>query len=360
MTLHWGQQYWNKLLPDEIQNESRLRTIQADPGLSYPGQDDYQFLPMYNGKTGELLAKAAGQMPIRVSRSKMRKLFSDGLDVQHNKTLVSISESISGVTAHFSDGATATGSMIVGTDSIRSVVRTHLFGEEKAKLTTLPFTYFNFTQTYSNNPELARKLRAIHPQFSTTFYPEGPNKGTMYFISIQDVPDEMKPETWMFQLFVSWKGGRQFANADNTPEECLKHMKKVGADWAEPWRSAAMNLKDGTPIQAEKVHYWADPLLHDNHNGQITLAGDSAHPMTPHRGQGLHYAIQDANNFVEACVKIQNGVSAKLAIDAYDQEVFERGSREIEISLKSSYAIHDYDALMNSPLVKVGMRKRDG
>jgi hypothetical protein len=80
MTLHWGEQYWDQVLPESI--KYRIQTVQADPNFSYPEQDAYQFPPIHNGKTGELLGKARGSRSIRVSRGKMRNLFSEGLDVQ--------------------------------------------------------------------------------------------------------------------------------------------------------------------------------------------------------------------------------------------------------------------------------------
>ena len=49
------------------------------------------------------------------------------------------------------------------------------------------------------------------------------------------------------------------------------------------------------------------------------------------------------------------------AIDAYDKEVLERGTLETDISLRQSIAIHDWDKLMQSPLMNIGMhRANDG
>ena len=76
------------------------------------------------------------------------------------------------------------------------------------------------------------------------------------------------------------------------------------------------------------------------------------------RGQGLNNALQDASNFVSAILSVFKG-SASLAeaVQAYDDEVLERGQTEMDISLKQSYFIHDWDTLMQSPMVKIGMRQ---
>ena len=80
------------------------------------------------------------------------------------------------------------------------------------------------------------------------------------------------------------------------------------------------------------------------------------------RGQGLNNALQDSSNFVSAIISVANGEKTLVgAIDAYDKEVLERGTLETDISLKQSIAIHDWDKLMQSPLMNIGMhRANDG
>ena len=41
----------------------------------------------------------------------------------------------------------------------------------------------------------------------------------------------------------------------------------------------------------------------------------------------------------------------------YDKEALERGTLETGLSLKQSIAIHDWDKLMQSPLMKIGMHR---
>jgi 2-polyprenyl-6-methoxyphenol hydroxylase-like FAD-dependent oxidoreductase len=93
----------------------------------------------------------------------------------------------------------------------------------------------------------------------------------------------------------------------------------------------------------------------------MTLAGDAAHPMTPHRGQGLNNALMDARGFVEAIVKVRDGGDLEGVVKGYDEEVYKRGKEEMEVSLKQTMFIHNWETLMESPMVKIGMRQlREG
>lgn len=81
--------------------------------------------------------------------------------------------------------------------------------------------------------------------------------------------------------------------------------------------------------------------------------------MTPHRGQGLNNAVLDSVRFVEAMVKVKDGNRClREVMDVYDKEVLERGRAEMEVSLKQTLMIHDWETLMESPMVRMGMRQQ--
>jgi len=99
---------------------------------------------------------------------------------------------------------------------------------------------------------------------------------------VQDVPDPDKPETWLFQLLLYWTGDL-IPEEENTNERRLRFVKEQAAKWVEPFRSAGLWVKDDTVIPKDTLRYWANPVQWDNHDGRITLCGDSAHPMTPRK-----------------------------------------------------------------------------
>jgi 2-polyprenyl-6-methoxyphenol hydroxylase-like FAD-dependent oxidoreductase len=138
----------------------------------------------------------------------------------------------------------------------------------------------------------------------------------------------------------------------------MSFFKKRASEYAEPWRSAGLAVSESTQLPLDRGTYWEKSSKWDNRNGHMTLCGDAAHPMTPHRGQGLNNALQDAANFVSAMKDVVgNGRGLREAVDSYDKEVLERGTTEMGISLKQTLSIHNWETMMQSPLVKMGLRQ---
>jgi len=78
------------------------------------------------------------------------------------------------------------------------------------------------------------------------------------------------------------------------------------------------------------------------------------------RGQGLNHAICDASNFVAAIDKVvAQKFSLKDTISAYTMEVVRRGGNEVLISKQNALMMHDWDQLMESPIVKQSLEKLD-
>jgi 2-polyprenyl-6-methoxyphenol hydroxylase-like FAD-dependent oxidoreductase len=193
-----------------------------------------------------------------------------------------------------------------------------------------------------------------------------------------DVPDPSAPETWTFQLIQSWLDSSQPATVDlSTPAGRMKFFKARAAEYAEPWRSAGAAVADDVNIPLDRGTYWDKSQKWDNRGGKMTLCGDAAHPMTPRkfpfpslllslkltptdRGQGLNAALQDSSSFVSAMIAVRSGAQTlESAVQAYDDEVLERGQREMRISLQQSLNIHSWDTLMQSPMFKIGMKKAE-
>lgn len=180
MTLHWGSTHIASCLPDNL--TARFNEAYADPSLS---ADAVTGLPIYNGKTGDLLLEMGAEKPVRVSRKKMRNLFSEGIDVQYGKRVVrayviedSSSHDNGRVKVEFEDGDHAVGDLVVGTDGAKSRLREAIVGAEEAELTTIPVNLINFP--YKFDAELSLRIREHNKIFINSIHPD---HGTMYWLS---------------------------------------------------------------------------------------------------------------------------------------------------------------------------------
>jgi len=257
---------------------------------------------------------------------------------------------LSDVTVTFADGTTASGSICIGADGAQSVVRQLALPGDAGKAIPLDVVLYNLTVCYED-AERALAVRKVHFMNSVALHPE---KNLSIWTSIQDVPDPDKPETWQFQIMPTWLAD---GKTHEGGAQGLAELKELATHLAEPWKSSLLWIPDGTEVACNSISYWPT-IPWDSVQGTLTLAGDSAHPVPPHRGQGLNHAIADANNFVKAVVDIRHGrKSREVAIEEYNAEVVKRGADEVETSRKNALLVHDFEKFMDSPVLKQGYAK---
>lgn len=272
MGLHWGSEHLNTCLPPEI--ASQLKYCETDPWIEMTPDQETR-IPVCNGRTGKVMAHIQAISSRRVSKGKLKDLLSQGLVVQYGREIVDIVDTGDAkVTAVFADGHNVTGDALVGCDSANSFVRIWLLGKERARCDEMPIIPCNFPIRYS--AEQAVWLREqLHPLIKCSPHPD---QHTWYLIPTLEVADPDKPETWIFQHFMNlWT--EQLP--PKTSQERLAHFKALAANYAEPFRSAAAWVPEGTNVPYDRIKQWSKPMRWNNHGGRVTLAGDAAHPFAP-------------------------------------------------------------------------------
>ncbi|KAH7564415.1 hypothetical protein BM1_01462 [Bipolaris maydis] len=348
-TLGWARPYLFDLIPDDL--SAQINSCQVDPYVDCAAIGEDRIV-IYNGQTRE----EAFAFPIPKAREinirKLRVLLAERLNVQYGKSFCHYDlKDQGGVKVYFEDGSTDEGDLLVGIDGAMSKVRRCLLPKE-GNMETLPFALMNFNASYTAEQAHFIKER-LHPLVDIAIHPAG------HYIraNVLDMPDEKDASTWTFQILSTWplKYVEDHDNEDDRLQRLKAHIKRDG--WAEPYKSAIEWIPDDTNVLRDQLKIWKT-VPWNNQGGRVTLCGDAAHAMTFHRGQGANNAFYSAHCLVEAIKSVQSGsATPQDAITAYDENIWNRGANEVQISKAQSFFTHDgLDNFINSPVMKLGTK----
>ena len=344
MLLHWGYEYLHKVLPSHLQ--ARIKEPRVDPT-----EDMNDPIPYLDAISGEVIKYVPTSLINRVSRRKLRRFLTEGedLNIVFGKKMQRIElvgdEQVEVV---FEDGTSYTGSLVLGADGSHSKVRSFLLGEEAARCQEVGHTMIN-TPVSGYTPEQAHLLRSVHPIVQLCYH----SSVGVGLLAALDIPDPEDTSQWAFQSYVSW-WGPPYAEDLKDQAVRMKFFKERMSKFCEPFRTGALALKDDADLPVFSAGQWAPTMKWDNYGGRVALAGDAAHPMLPHRGQGLNHALRDACELVDALVAVFEGRSSLAeAITAYDEEMRPRGAKEVALTFEQALATRTGE-LEKSPIFRIG------
>lgn len=340
-----------EILPDSL--FARLKECQTDLTLDSK-EAGFESVLVRDGATGEPMVNPHFPGVRRINVRKVRQVWGDGLDIKFGKTLTSIETTSTGITANFADGTKETGSVLIGTDGGSSIVRSILCGP-KADPWPLGYEFLNFP--FKVTAEQALWIdKTMHPIVDVGCHPKSMYMG----LFLLDKPDTSDPSTWIYYFLVTWP--KEEGVSYPPDRDMLPYLRQKVADygWADIYAKPLSWVPDDTRVRIIPggLRVWAPrDAPWNNMSGRATLAGDAAHAMTFHRGQGGNNACKDAALFVRGMVAVKDGkMSLQEAINEYDTEVRKRGVEEVEISSVQTHATHDHANFMNSPIFKLGIK----
>ncbi|WP_307720702.1 FAD-dependent monooxygenase [Paenibacillus validus] len=222
----------------------------------------------------------------------------------YGRRLVRFEQTEWNVTAHFENGETATGALLIGADGLHSTVRRALFGH-----TPLRYAGFTAFRGICRFPEariagdVGEGFEAWGPGVRFGATPIG--RGDIFWFAAVNAPEG----------FTVPPGRRKPA--------VLAHLR----GWASPVE-ALVEATDETAVLSHDV--FDRTTLPRWSEGRVTLLGDAAHPMLPNLGQGGAQAMEDALVLARALAEADPDVPQ--ALTAYERSRLPRTTRVVRDS----------------------------
>ena len=219
------------------------------------------------GKVFGVANEIAGELSLGIRRPVFHKFLVNALGadrVQLGAKVERFEQDDSGVTAHFADGRSARGAVLVGADGLRSTVRTQLLGAEEPR-------YAGYCARQGVVESDTARDGLMHTVLGNgecwRSYPVG-------------------------RWWVYWTAGtNQPPGGKEKGAEIKQKVLERFGHFPEPIVSLVEATDDSNTFFADT--YDRDPVQRWG-EGRVTLMGDAAHPMTWNRGQGAGQGIEDA------------------------------------------------------------------
>ncbi|PYH80319.1 FAD/NAD(P)-binding domain-containing protein [Aspergillus uvarum CBS 121591] len=354
LTLHWGLPALRELLPDHL--VARLPETYVNKAAAVRGDTGrFQFFDL---RTGSALYSVPAAERIRVSRVRLRQLLATDLDLHWNKTLIRIDSTTESVTAHFQDGTSYTGCLLVGCDGSRSRAREIVYPDGH-EMNPLPVQLLGGAALYS-----AEEMGGAETIDPFIFQGSHPDSNIFFFFSLLDTPnnfDESDKDKYLCQIIVSWSDEKGIPVPSDNAER-LALMKSLTANWVEPFRGLVHQLPESTDVRSIRIADWLFRPGQDTAHPRVVLMGDSAHTMTMFRGEGANNAIVDVLDFTKRVdLRFLGSLSInelRKSLMVYENDVLARAGPSVVNSRQACLDAHDFSRIVDgSPLVSARLRE---
>jgi 2-polyprenyl-6-methoxyphenol hydroxylase-like FAD-dependent oxidoreductase len=258
------------------------------------------------------------------------------------------------VVAHFEDGSIARGGLIIAADGIKSKVRSCFcpsLTEEKFMTDTGvgSFSWSVCTKTLKNlrSQAVDELLQMGHRTLIRVLGPD--SCSWLFMINVDEIgPDAGEEKLTMVFNWNTEAEGRMDVQA--SPLEWNRFVARKVRGKCLPLEEIvnALTVNDiilGGPNMVRSSDSAVVEKLYSEYSLEslkpyVALLGDSAHPMTTHRGLGANTAFMDAYDLAQVITSAtENGISPDK-LKSYHEAMIKRGAKAVADSLQSTKTLH--------------------
>jgi 2-polyprenyl-6-methoxyphenol hydroxylase-like FAD-dependent oxidoreductase len=277
-----------------------------------------------------------GAPTVGVIRPELHRVLVDGLDgaaLHLGRECTGFDQTPSGVIAHFKDGSSEAGDLLIGADGLRSAVRRGLLGEQQLRFAK----YASWQSLCEYDHEQTREglFRVIWgPGARFLFYHVG--TGRLYWEGI----------------YATEPGG-----SDPPGARRQAVLAKFEA-WASPVPEIIAATREEAIMRGD---VYDRPASKRWGEGRVTMLGDAAHPMTNAVGQGANMTIEDSVVLGSA---LRDAADPAAGLRSYEQKRMRRSASTAALAhnmtalsrWSNPVALKVRDRLLPM-LMRVGMRQ---
>jgi len=259
-----------------------LRALHLADRIAAAGAPSNEFL--FRNQSGRPIGRITlrSGFGVTILRAEFHRILLEetarrGVAIQYGKRLCGIDERPDAVVAHFEDGSTAEGDVLLAADGVHSRVRALAWPAHARARYTGMIGVGGFAESLSaasSDPDDARRLTfTVGPRlqfgYATVSYPN------LRWGWWSHLPQETELTRHALQAI--------------SDDEMRARILAAFRGWHEPIEA----LISTTPTVMRTAIYDV-PTLPTWHRGRVMLLGDAAHAMSPAGGQGASLALEDA------------------------------------------------------------------